>query len=286
MKEVSIQSTRQRAEKGGDVQLIAAPSTAAEKTMGFRPRAAQLLALFLYINRDPTRGCLVEINTGEGKSLIIAVRAAYVALHGKRVDTACSTENLAKRDAEECAPFYEILGLSVGTSVGFYLNFRKGQRHVYEACDVLYGDSHSTFEADYLRGFLAEESIASVRPKHHTTVDDVDSVLVDHRGFVTKITDSSYSGLGPLSWIREHTLRELNILVLSGTGLQYRAGDKALKVLKAAVRERALNDMANVGLEAHYPRLAGLLLDKWVDCAICALFTIYEERCGLCGARE
>jgi len=58
------------------------------------------------------RGCLAEMNTGEGKTLTATLPAAAMALAGMRVQVITVNDYLAARDAEKMGPVYARLGLS------------------------------------------------------------------------------------------------------------------------------------------------------------------------------
>jgi hypothetical protein len=57
------------------------------------------------------RNHLIELLTGEGKSVILAVVAAVLALLGYPVDIVCYSRILTDRDEEEMRAFYVGLGL-------------------------------------------------------------------------------------------------------------------------------------------------------------------------------
>ena len=57
------------------------------------------------------RGCLVEMDTGEGKTLTATLPAAAMALAGYRVQVITVNDYLARRDAETLGPIYARLGL-------------------------------------------------------------------------------------------------------------------------------------------------------------------------------
>ncbi|MGL4421169.1 MAG: hypothetical protein ACRCZF_10930, partial [Gemmataceae bacterium] len=59
-------------------------------------------------------GGLVELATGEGKTISAASPAFLNALTGKGVHVTTVNDYLAKRDAEEMGPLYRMLGLTVG----------------------------------------------------------------------------------------------------------------------------------------------------------------------------
>lgn len=83
---------------------------------GFYPRDTQILALWLFLNPElnkDRRGCLAQIATGEGKSIIVACLAVIKALGCQRVDILTSSSVLAVRDSEEFRPFYAMFNLQV-----------------------------------------------------------------------------------------------------------------------------------------------------------------------------
>ena len=67
-------------------------------------------------NEPKLGGIFLQINTGEGKALIIQFLAAYLALLGNKVDIISSSSILADRDAEDenIINFYLGLGLTSG----------------------------------------------------------------------------------------------------------------------------------------------------------------------------
>ena len=84
---------------------------------GFDIRPIQLISLlFLTKNEPKLGGIFLQINTGEGKSLIIQFLAAYLALLNNKVDIISSNVILANRDAENenNIKFFGELNLTVG----------------------------------------------------------------------------------------------------------------------------------------------------------------------------
>lgn len=89
---------------------------AIKETLGLKPFVIQCLAvgaLLLHrVNKTvDLKGRNAQITTGEGKSIIVAMTSACIALTGDFVDVVSSSSYLAKRDAEKFRPFYEKLGL-------------------------------------------------------------------------------------------------------------------------------------------------------------------------------
>lgn len=78
-----------------------------------RLRATQALAIFCFIFKPEHKKIVLEILTGEGKSVTIACLAAILVMQGKTVDVITTNELLAKRDVQDKAEFYALLGISV-----------------------------------------------------------------------------------------------------------------------------------------------------------------------------
>ena len=152
-------------------EAFALAREAAHRTLEMRPFDVQLIGgMVLH------EGCIAEMRTGEGKTLV-AILAAYLnALTGRGVHIVTVNDYLARRDAEWMGPAYEALGLTVGV-------IQSGQEHsekqtAYQA-DVTYGTNHE-FGFDYLRDNMAYRFEDKVqRALHYAIVDEVDSILID-----------------------------------------------------------------------------------------------------------
>jgi preprotein translocase subunit SecA len=145
---------------------------AARRTTGMRPYDVQTqAATALHL------GTMVEMKTGEGKTLVAVLAACLNALVGKGVHVVTSNEYLAQRDAAEMAKIYEALGLTVGVTQSG--QSREEKRAAYQA-DVTYG-THSEFGFDYLRDYIGasrpEDKVQ--RGFWFALVDEADSVLID-----------------------------------------------------------------------------------------------------------
>jgi preprotein translocase subunit SecA len=122
------------------------------------------------------RGCIAEMKTGEGKTLVATLPIYLNALSGKGVHLVTVNDYLARRDAEWMGRIYRFLGLSVGVIV-HGLNDAERQ-HNYR-CDVTYG-TNSEFGFDYLRDNMKESIERYVqRDLNFAIVDEVDSILID-----------------------------------------------------------------------------------------------------------
>ncbi|MDR0552753.1 MAG: preprotein translocase subunit SecA, partial [Holosporales bacterium] len=122
------------------------------------------------------KGCIAEMKTGEGKTLVATLAVYLNALTGKGVHVVTVNDYLAKRDAGWMGRIYRFLDLSVGVIVGSMWDGAK--RDAYNA-DITYGTNHE-FGFDYLRDNLKFDKAEMVmRPFNFAVVDEVDSILID-----------------------------------------------------------------------------------------------------------
>lgn len=122
-------------------------------------------------------GKILELKTGEGKTLT-SVPAGYLnALEGKGVHIVTVNDYLAERDANWMGPIYKLLGLTVGLILPKMNNV---ERRIAYRCDVTYG-TNSEFGFDYLRDNSCVFDIKSKvqRGFNFCIVDEIDSILID-----------------------------------------------------------------------------------------------------------
>jgi preprotein translocase subunit SecA len=141
------------------------------RVLGLRPFDVQVLAAIAL-----DCGHIVEMETGEGKTLAAVMPAALRALSGHGAHVLTFNDYLARRDAEWMGPVYAMLGLSVRfVQQGMTPEER---RHAYLA-DVTYVTAKEA-GFDHLRDLLATDRQALVhRPFHFALVDEADSLLID-----------------------------------------------------------------------------------------------------------
>jgi preprotein translocase subunit SecA len=160
------------------------------RTLGQRHYGTQLMAGWALL-----QGRLVEMATGEGKTISATLPACAVALAGYPVHVITVNDYLAKRDAGQMAPLYRMLGLSVGAVVSGMSPAAK--REAY-SCSVTYC-TNKELAFDYLRDrtalgqrgsklHLALEKLQGesdrdgklmLRGLYFAIVDEADSVFID-----------------------------------------------------------------------------------------------------------
>ncbi|TDO12347.1 preprotein translocase subunit SecA [Mycobacterium sp. BK086] len=152
-------------------QFLAIAREAAERTTALRPFDVQLLGALRMLAGD-----VVEMATGEGKTLSGAIAAAGYALGGRNVHVVTINDYLARRDAEWMAPLIEAMGLTVGWITAE--STADERRAAYE-CDVTYA-SVNEIGFDVLRDQLVTDVADLVSPNPDVAlIDEADSVLVD-----------------------------------------------------------------------------------------------------------
>ncbi len=165
---------------------------AGNRTLGMRHFDVQILGGIAIFNRS-----IVEMQTGEGKTLTATAPLYLRALAGKGAMLATVNDYLAARDAELMGPIYKALGMKVGV---IQSQQPTDQRRQAYQCDVTYGTAKE-FGFDFLRDRLLlrriregqtdilgamlresreknEEPTQRIDP-YFCLVDEADSILID-----------------------------------------------------------------------------------------------------------
>ena len=159
----------------------------ATRVLGITPFHTQLMAARIIYD-----GKLVEMSTGEGKTLTAGIAAASVAMTGVPVHLITSNDYLVERDAHTLTPLYTALGLTVGfVKQGMEVAARK---QAY-ACNITYCTAKELV-FDYLRDQITLQQYdshlhiqaAKLAGKTNNTllrglcmaiIDEADSILID-----------------------------------------------------------------------------------------------------------
>jgi preprotein translocase subunit SecA len=162
--------------------------TACTRELGVTPFATQVMAARALLDNQ-----LVEMATGEGKTLAVALAAGIAALAGMPVHVVTANDYLAERDAEALGPWYAALGLKVGVVTA--LADSSARRTAYGR-DVVYCTAKE-LGFDYLRDHVAghrrgdelrrradaldgrQRAVPLLRGLCMAIVDEADSILID-----------------------------------------------------------------------------------------------------------
>ena len=122
------------------------------------------------------QGSIVQMATGEGKTLVGALAAAGYALQGRRVHVVSVNDYLAVRDRNWMKPLFDLLGVKSTAISGAQADDER--REAYRA-EVVYA-SVTEVGFDVLRDrFLTEDADQRVPERDVVIVDEADSVLID-----------------------------------------------------------------------------------------------------------
>jgi preprotein translocase subunit SecA len=152
-------------------QFLAIAREASERSTALKPFDVQLQGALRMLAGD-----VVEMATGEGKTLSGAIAAAGYALGGRNVHVITINDYLARRDAEWMGPLLEAMGLTVGWITS---DSTADQRRAAYQCDITYA-SVNEIGFDVLRDQLVTDVDDLVSPNPDVAlIDEADSVLVD-----------------------------------------------------------------------------------------------------------
>ena len=152
-------------------EAFATAREASVRVLGMRHFDVQLIGGIVLHN-----GCIAEMKTGEGKTLVATLPAYLNALTGKGVHIITVNDYLAKRDTEWMGKLYQFLGLSVGTIVH---GLDDKERKTAYGSDITYG-TNNEFGFDYLRDNMKFDRKSLVQSElNYVIVDEVDSILID-----------------------------------------------------------------------------------------------------------
>ncbi len=168
--------------------VFALVHAAVERHLGLRYHPVQLAG-----GQALTGRRIVEMATGEGKTITAALPAAAAALAGRPVHVVTVNDYLAERDLARLRPVYAALGLSVGL---VKQGDEPAARCIAYAADITYvTNKELTF--DYLKDRIATASARGnarhristlfgtrsggllLRGLHVAVIDEADSVLID-----------------------------------------------------------------------------------------------------------
>lgn len=165
---------------------------AVSRTFGFRMHDVQIRGMLAGFD-----GAIVEMQTGEGKTVVTGAMAALQGLRAKSIHVATTNDYLAARDREELMPVFERLGLTSGI-LPEETN-QEATKLAYKN-DITYGPGYQ-FGFDYLRdqvvlrtnrqSDLGRKTIDALlgsnirdrlmQPELHDSmiIDEADSVMID-----------------------------------------------------------------------------------------------------------
>lgn len=132
-------------------------------------------------------GKIVEMKTGEGKTLTILFPSFLNSLVGKGVHVVTANDYLAERDARWASKIFSFLGVTTGSITSQTSSF---DRQVAYAADITYVTNNEV-GFDFLRdNMIYDASTKRQRGLHYAIVDEADSVLIDEAQTPLVISDN------------------------------------------------------------------------------------------------
>ncbi|HEX3599693.1 MAG TPA: preprotein translocase subunit SecA [Lacipirellulaceae bacterium] len=195
LKKTSL-SLRYRARSGEPLDRLLVEAFALVREAGRRRLNMRHFDVQLLGGAAVHHNSIVEMQTGEGKTLTATLPLYLAALEGKGAHLATVNDYLAQRDADWMRPIYEALGMKVGC---IQSQMQQADRAKQYACDITYGTANE-MGFDFLRDRLLKRRIAegqrdlfgamlgkagsgSEMPVqgdlHFMLVDEADSILID-----------------------------------------------------------------------------------------------------------
>ena len=175
LSDAEVAATARECVKDGKIadksRFLAALAVASERKLGMRPFTVQSQAVLRLLEGD-----VIQMATGEGKTLVGAMAATGFALTGKRVHLVTVNNYLAARDAEWMRPLVEFFGLTVAPVTE---KLGPEERRAAYLSDIIYAPVNE-LGFDVLRDNQITSREQTVQARADVAlVDEADSVLVD-----------------------------------------------------------------------------------------------------------
>lgn len=255
-------------------ELIAVMDRANELvTGGHRLRDTQILALLTFLNSNE-KAMLCQIQTGEGKTTVVALLAVIEALQGNKVDIITSNNVLAIEGAGGKEDFYSLFGLSVATNNPEPKAPSLGVRSCYTA-DIVYG-SIGNYQFDYLKDSFLGYGIRGKREFGNSVaiVDEVDSMLIDNGRHIAKLA-SPFPGMENFRYIYIKIWQELERIEK-----ELLSSEKVIELSHMNARMKNLQDSELIDysfIPKHLHSYVSKQLASWIDNAIQAKYSYQEN---------
>ncbi|KAL4467846.1 hypothetical protein ABPG74_013181 [Tetrahymena malaccensis] len=255
-----------------EIYYLIQSSKALEKVTKMKPRSVQIVSCLLFLYRQKQKGRILQINTGEGKSITVAMIAATKCLMKDKVDVFTSNKELAKRDCEEFQKFYQELGLTCG-SIGTE-EFRTNEPNEAYKKNIVYGDVGS-YAADLLGDYYEQRGTRCGRLFDFAIVDEVDCMLIDQHNHSTSLAKSipGLTKLNTILWLIWYKITQMRDQYLDGyyyfvenQEKKYccRAEDFITEFINQTLMSGQLADKIDEQIPSHLKQFAMSQLKEWI----------------------
>lgn len=209
--------TKSKKPKDFDEKLISFMIIASQEIYSQTPRAIQIICLLFYLDGYKKEyNLILEVLTGEGKTLTISFLALYLAVIGEKVDILTSSPVLAQRDAKDREKLYNRFGISCdycrcdsknNKDNTFQFGEEENQFECYKA-DIVYGDGTNLI-GDILRSEFMGKKGRGNRPFDYIIIDEIDNICIDNLRNIVELIDN-FPGYKYLEYIYLFIYQKLN----------------------------------------------------------------------------
>ena len=221
-------------------EFLAILSIAATRTLGMTPFPVQLQAVLRLLEGD-----VIQMATGEGKTLVGAMANTGFGLMGKRVHSVTVNDYLAARDAEWMGPLVKFFGLTVAAVTESMTTDER--RKAYKA-NIVYAPVNE-IGFDVLRDQLITDRTDAVQHGADVAlIDEADSVLVDE-ALVPLVLAGNEPGTAPGGRITDlvRRLKKNQHYVVDEDGRNASLTDVGARLLERQLGITSLYDDEHVG---------------------------------------
>ena len=221
-------------------EFLAILSIAATRTLGMTPFPVQLQAVLRLLEGD-----VIQMATGEGKTLVGAMANTGFGLMGKRVHSVTVNDYLAARDAEWMGPLVKFFGLTVAAVTESMTTDER--RKAYKA-NIVYAPGNE-IGFDVLRDQLITDRADAVQHGADVAlIDEADSVLVDE-ALVPLVLAGNEPGTAPGGRITDlvRRLKKNQHYVVDEDGRNASLTDVGARLLERQLGITSLYDDEHVG---------------------------------------
>ena len=277
-------------EKDFDEKLISFMIIEHEALYSQTPRVIQIICLLFYLEGHKKKyNLILQVLSGEGKTLTISLLALYLSIIGNKVDILTSSPVLAERDSINRKKFYERFEIKCDYC-------RKGQKdeifdfvdkkfECYKA-DIIYGDSLNLI-GDVLRTEFMGQKGRGNRPFDYIIIDEIDNICIDNLRNTIELIDNfpgykylEYLYLFIYKTLKEHTdkyldkkkeLKKKAELIIHNVSMETR---KFLYVNKALY----FNDEEKILIPENSYDFINSRIEHWSKMAYDAMFNFEKDK--------
>lgn len=272
---------RLRRNPSAEFSALAHACVLAARTLGLAPHAEQILGAVALLE-----GQLIEMATGEGKTLTLALASVPAALGGRVHMILTANDYLAARDAATMGPLYARCGLRVGAVTS---RTPPAERRQAYACDVVYTTARELV-ADHLRDRLQYQHLyegdrrlvrelfqGAPLPFPGVVLRGLDSVFVDEADYV--LIDEAVTPLIISAPQRNPLLETLVAEVYAKAGELQPGRDFAVQADRGLELTRATTEQLEQRWSARHPVLQlPRRRSAWVRKALEAMHLMVRDR--------